>query len=64
MSILIVFLWVLLAVSAVETVLGIIKKSPFLVIVGVVVAIMCALGLYISICFADSIYITGPGKLV
>ncbi|MBQ4090057.1 MAG: hypothetical protein IJC56_09325 [Clostridia bacterium] len=64
MSILIVFLWILLAAAAVEIVYGAVKRSGFLVTVGVVVALMCALGLYLAICCADSIYLTGTGQLI
>jgi len=64
MKILIFFMWALLAAAGAEIICGIVKKSRFLIIVGCVVAVMCALGLYLAICCADSIYITGPGQLV
>lgn len=64
MGILTVFLWILLAMSVAEIVYGIIKKSALLITVGAVVAVMCALGLYLAICCVDSIYITGEGMLV
>jgi len=57
-------MWALLAAAGAEIICGIVKKSRFLIIVGCVVAVMCALGLYLAICCADSIYITGPGQLV
>ena len=64
MKILIVFLWALLIASAVEAVYGIAKKSVFLIVTGCIVAVMCALGLYLAIYCADSIYITGGGQLI
>lgn len=64
MKILIIFLWALLAAAGAEILHGIVKRSVFLITVGCVVAVMCALGLYLAIYCADSIYITGPGQLV
>ena len=64
MKILIVFLWLLLAAAVVEVTHGVVKKSAFLIIMGGIVAVMCALGLYLAICCADSIYLTGSGQLV
>lgn len=64
MSILIAFMWVLLAASAIEIIYGAVKRSGFLVTIGIVVAVMCALGLYLAICCADSIYLTGSGQLI
>ena len=64
MKILIVFLWLLLAAAVVEVIHGVVKKSAFLIIMGGIVAVMCALGLYLAICCADSIYLTGSGQLV
>ena len=64
MTILIVFLWALLAAAAIEIIYGAVKRSRFLITVGVIVAVMCALGLYLAICCADSIYLTGTGQLV
>ena len=64
MSILIAFMWVLLAASAIEIIYGAVKRSGFLVTIGIVVAVMCALGLYLAICCSDSIYLTGSGQLI
>ena len=64
MSLLSVILIILIAIAAAETVYGIVKKSSALVAVGLVVAVMCALALYLALCCVDSIYITGPGLLV
>lgn len=64
MKLLIAAMWTLLALAAVETVYGVVKKSALLVTAGIVVAVMCALGLYLAIGCADSIYITGVGQLV
>lgn len=64
MNILIIFLWALLAASAIEIICGLVKRSRFLITVGLVVAVMCVLGLYLAICCADSIYLTGTGQLV
>lgn len=64
MSIMIFFLWILLGAAILEIIYGIIKRSAFLITVGLVVAVMCALGLYLGVCRVDSIYITGEGRLV
>ena len=64
MSILIYLMWAILALAAGELVYGAVKRSPLLIAVGVIVLIMCALGLYLAVGCADSIYITGEGQLV
>lgn len=64
MRILIVFLWLLLAAAVIEAIHGVVKKSGFLIVMGCIVAVMCALGLYLAICCADSIYLTGTGQLI
>lgn len=64
MGILIWFLWAILALAVIEVIYGAVKRSGFLVTVGIIVLIMCALGLYLAIGCVDSIYITGKGQLV
>jgi len=64
MSLLIVFLWILLAISIIEAICGVVKKSGVLITVGIIVAIMCALGLVLAMNYADSITITGEGMMI
>ena len=64
MNLLIVILWILLAISLCETVYGIYKKTGVLITIGVLVALMCALGLILATGYADSITITGEGMMV
>ena len=61
MDLLVVVLWILLGAAVIETMLGIKKRSGALIVIGLLVAVMCALGLMLAINFADSIYITGEG---
>jgi len=64
MSLLIVFLWILLAISLIEVICGVVKKSGVLITVGIIVAVMCALGIILAMNYAESIIITGDGILV
>lgn len=64
MRLLSVILIVLIVMAAAEAIYGIVKRSAALITVGLVVVVMCALALYLALCCADSIYITGPGRLV
>lgn len=64
MDLLIIILWVLLAAAIIEMIYGIVKKTGILVLIGIVIAVMCALGLILAMGYADAVTITGEGILV
>ncbi len=61
MNLLTIILWILIAVSAIEALYGIYKRSGVLIFIGTLVLIMCALGLILATGYSDSIVITGEG---
>lgn len=61
MKLLVIILWILLGASVAEAVWGAVKRSGLLTTVGIAIAVMCALGLYLATCCVDSVYITGAG---
>lgn len=63
MSLLSVILLVLTAMAVAEAAYGIVKKSTALVIVGLTVAVMCALALFLALHCVDSIYVSGTWQL-
>ena len=61
MALLIVTLWILLGMSSLEALYGIYRRSGILIVIGTLVALMCALGLILATGYSDSIVITGEG---
>jgi len=64
MDLLIIILWLLLGAAIIEMIYGIVKKTGILVFTGIVIAVMCALGLILAMGYADAVTITGEGILV
>ena len=55
---------IVLAASLGEIILGIVRRSRSLVVIGVILAYIAGVAMYLAITYADALYIAGPGYIV
>ena len=55
---------VLLALCAIEVVIGIIRRSKTLVFIGLTLGIILALALFLLVRYGDALYLTGPSYML
>jgi len=61
-SVVLLILLILLCIA--EIIIGIVKKTRFLVIIGSVFAVVLILALLLALQYADALYISDPGHIL